>query len=613
MAWHLDFGANIMGNGVSFRVWAPLHEKVSVRLVLPAEISVPMGKRERGWFEAFVPGVGAGARYFYTLGDTSAGNGYPDPASRYQPLGVHGPSEVVDPGFNWSDDAGWENVPIHDYIIYELHVGTFTPEGTFRAVAGRIPYLKELGVTAVELMPVAQFPGRRNWGYDGAYPFAPQNSYGGGFAPRELKELVLALHKAGIAAILDVVYNHLGPEGNYLGKFGPYFSGIYHTPWGGAINYDGPGSDDVRRYFIANALYWFTEYHFDALRLDAVHGIYDNGPQHIISELMQSVEDVSRLAKRPFYIFIESDRNDSHFIRPIASGGCGVDAHWDEDFHHCLHVMLTGEEYGYYLDFAREAHQLFLKTLREGFAYTGQYSKCRDKRHGSASWDIQPEKFIVFSQNHDQVGNRGGPGFLSARLAQGLPEGKLKLAAFATLLSPYLPLLFMGEEYGEKAPFFYFTDHQGPELANAVREGRKKEFAEFLNHAEVPDPQLPTTFEKSRPDTGLLSAPWHLDLFEFYKKLIRARKEKVSPLRPCRKDITAYSQNGVIIVRIASKEGAKELLLAMNFSGAQAQIICPGGVEWTPVIYSGELASSEANLKIGPYGAALLEKKGQNN
>ncbi len=291
-----------------------------------------------------------------------------------------------------------------------------------------------------------------------------------------------------------------------------------------------------------------------------------------------------------------------------------MDAHWNEDFHHCLHVMLTGEEYGYYLDFAREAHQLFLKTLQEGFAYTGQYSIYRDKRLGSASWDIQPGKFIVFSQNHDQVGNRGGPGFLSARLAQGLPQEKLKLAAFATLLSPYLPLLFMGEEYGEKAPFFYFTDHQDQELAKAVREGRKKEFAEFLKHEEVPDPQLQTTFEKSRPDAGLLAAPWHLDLFEFYKRLIHTRKEKILYLKPCRKDISAYSQNGVIIVRMASKEGAEELLIAMNFSGAQAQIISPsGGLEWAPVIYSGDLEAAAGSLKIGPFGAALLERKGQNN
>ena len=432
-----------------FRVWAPRAEKVEVRLVAPQERLLPLKKAEAGYFHGVLERVEPGARYFYRLDGTRE---RPDPASRFQPEGVHGPSQVIEPDFPWTDQ-GWCGLGLPAYVIYEIHVGAFTPAGTFEAVIPHLAELKELGITALELMPVAQFPGRRNWGYDGVFPYAVQNSYGG---PAGLKRLVDACHRHGLAVILDVVYNHLGPEGNYLGDYGCYFTDRYRTPWGEAVNFDGPHSDEVRRFFIENALYWIGDCHIDALRLDALHAIFDQSPQPFLAELAEAVHAQAEGLNRRVHLMAESDLNDVRLIRPPELGGYGLDAHWNEDFHHALHTLLTGEQGGYYEDFGRLAQ--LAKAFREGFVYSGQYSPYRRRRHGSSSRGLPGQRFIVFAQNHDQVGNR----LLGDRLTRLVSFEALKLAAGAMILSPFLPLLFMGEEYGEVAPFHYFISHSDP-------------------------------------------------------------------------------------------------------------------------------------------------------
>ena len=471
-----------------------------------------MEKDEQGYFTAYGENISEGDCYFYAIEDKTR---YPDPASRFQPLGVHGPSQIIDPSdFAWSD-GGWDGLPLTDFIIYELHVGTFSREGTFEAIIPHLDYLKGLGINAVELMPVAQFPGGRNWGYDGAYLFAPQNSYGG---PRGLKTLVNACHEKGLAVMLDVVYNHLGPEGNYLAKFGPYFTDRYKTPWGNAVNFDGPYSDEVRRFFIDNALYWMTEYHVDTLRVDAIHGIFDFSAKHFLRELAVAVHEQSDTLGRRVHVIAESDLNDVRFIKPADVCGCGLDAQWNDDFHHSLHTLITGDDRGYYQDFGDVEH--LVKAFREGFVYSGQYSKFRNRRHGNSSADRPAHQFIVFSQNHDQIGNR----ISGDRLALTQSFEKLKLAAGATILSPYIPLIFMGEEYGEEAPFQYFTSHSDEALSEAVRKGRREEFASFKWKGEIPDPNEERTFLDSRIDIQTHLRGKHKILFDFYRELIDLRK-----------------------------------------------------------------------------------------
>jgi maltooligosyltrehalose trehalohydrolase len=487
--WQLDLGAKMIGtNQVRFNVWAPFAQQVAVELVEQDRTSIPMQPASQGYFETIVEEVDPRARYRYLLNGQKA---RPDPASRFQPDGVHGPSAVVDPhAFTWTD-GGWRGLPLKDLIIYELHVGTFTKEGTFEAIIPHLSYLKDtVGITAIELMPVAQFPGGRNWGYDGVYHYAPQSTYGG---PDGLKRLVDACHGMGIAVIMDVVYNHLGPEGNYLGEFGPYFTEKYRTPWGSAINYDGPDSDAVRRYVVDNALYWVTEYHIDALRLDAIHGIFDFSANHILKELASSVQKQAAALRRQIFVIAESDLNDTRIIEPPAIGGYGLDGQWSDDFHHALRVVLTGESRGYYEDF-HGLHDLG-KAIRDGFVYSGQYSAHRRRRHGNSSQQVSPGQLVVFSQNHDQIGNRA----VGDRLSTQLPYEALRVSLALVLLSPNIPLLFMGEEYGETAPFQYFIEHGDPDLIEAVRQGRRREFAHFgWNPEDIPDPQDSATFERSR-------------------------------------------------------------------------------------------------------------------
>ncbi|MGE5258729.1 MAG: malto-oligosyltrehalose trehalohydrolase, partial [Hyphomicrobiales bacterium] len=507
-------GPTLFGGGrCRFCVWAPFTRSVEVHLLSPRERLEPLAPERHGYHCGVLEGIEPGALYRFRLDGSRE---RPDPASRFQPRGVHGPSQVVDPAFNWTD-GNWRGLPLQRYIIYELHVGTFTAAGTFDAIGAQLDDLRALGVTAVELMPVAQFPGERNWGYDGVYPFAAQDSYGG---PQGLKRLVNACHDRGLAVVLDVVYNHLGPEGNYLRDFGPYFSETYRTPWGEPINFDGPYSDEVRRYFIENALYWVTECHIDALRLDAVHAIRDFSAQPFLQELAETVKFFAEGLGRRIHLIAESALNDTRLIRRPELGGLGLDAQWNDDLHHSLHAVLTGERRGYYCDFGR--FEQLLKALRDGFVYDGQYSEYRNRRHGNSSRTIPAHRMVVFAQNHDQVGNR----MQGDRLSRIVPFEALKLAAGIVLLSPNLPLLFMGEEYGETAPFPYFVSHSDPGLIEAVRRGRREEFAAFGWEGELPDPQSEETFRsaKLKPDARLAPGP-HRHLLEFYRRLIALRQE----------------------------------------------------------------------------------------
>jgi maltooligosyltrehalose trehalohydrolase len=466
-----------------------------------------------GWFEATLATLGAGTRYFYLLDGQRE---RPDPASRAQPEGVHGPSGAVDTGaFPWAD-AGWRGLPLRSMVLYELHVGAFTSEGTFDAVIPRLERLRALGITAVELMPVGSFPGSRNWGYDGVGLFAPQRTYGG---PAGLQRLVEACHGAGLAVVLDVVYNHLGPEGNYLAEFGPYFTDRYSTPWGQAVNFDGDGSRGVRDYIIANALYWIQEYHIDGLRLDAIHGIFDASPVHILRELNDAVQGLARRLGRTVPVIAESDLNDRRVVDPVSKGGYGLAGQWNDDFHHCLHTLLTGERNGYYADFG--SLKQLTKAYTDGFVYDGQHSSFRGCLHGTPSRDVPAEKFVVCAQNHDQVGNRAR----GQRLSCLVDFEALKLAASALLLAPYVPLLFMGEEYGERAPFLFFTDFEDTALRAAVSRGRREEFVAFGWTGEVPDPHDTSSFAHSKLIWSLQTQEWHSWLWQYYQTLIALRRE----------------------------------------------------------------------------------------
>ncbi len=545
----ITLGATYLGDGrCRFEVWAPAAEHLDVRIVVPRERVLPLERASRGYHSAILDTVEPGSRYFYRLNNKKR----PDPASRFQPEGVHGPSEVVKSNFDWRDQD-WSGLPLEQYIIYELHVGTFTRAGTFDAIIPRLEYLKQLGVTAVELMPIAQFPGARNWGYDGVYPFAAQNSYGG---PEGLKRLVDACHQNGLAVVLDVVYNHLGPEGNYFWDYGGYFTERYKTPWGPAMNFDGPGSDEVRNYFIQNALYWVADCHIDALRIDAVHAILDHSPQPFLLDLGLAVQAAGERLNRRIYLMPESADNDSRLLKPRELGGLGLDAQWSDDFHHCVHVLLTGDRFGYYEDYGRIDQMA--KAFREGFVYTGEYSPFRKRRHGSDSRDLPGKRFIIFSQNHDQIGNR----VRGERLIHLAGFESAKLAAGAVLLAPYIPLLFMGEEYGENAPFPYFISHGDPVLVDAVRKGRREE---FRSSEEPPDPQAEATFQSAKLNLELRMKQPHAALFELYCELIRLRRQSPSlaSLEKKSMEVFAWEKKGLLFVRRWS--GSDESRIVYNF------------------------------------------------
>jgi maltooligosyltrehalose trehalohydrolase len=554
-------GALYQGHGCClFVAWAPSRNQVDLRIIFPNERLIPMEKDTQGYWRAEVTNIYPETQYFFRLDSEKE---RPDPASRFQPKGVHGPSQVVDQScFVW-DDAGWTGLKIENYRIYEIHTGTFTQQGTFDAIASRIDYLQDLGISAIELMPVAQFPGSRNWGYDGVYPYAVQDSYGG---PEGLKRLVNICHQRGISVILDVVYNHLGPEGNYLLDYGPYFTNKYRTPWGNAINFDGQNSEEVRAYFIESALAWVTDYHIDALRIDAVHGIFDFGPIHFLRQLGDAVHTRAAELGRHIYVIPESDLNDVRIIEPAKDGGYGLDAQWNDDFHHCLHTLLTGEKRGYYEDFG--TIDQMGKAYREGFVYSGQHSFFRKREHGNSSRERPAKQFIVFSQNHDQVGNR----MLGDRLSTLVSYEQLKLATGVVLLSPFIPLLFMGEEYGETNPFQYFVSHGDNNLIEAVREGRKREFSTFEWKGKIPDPQAVDTFLKSKIELEKHQHGWHQTLHSLYKKLLCFRKEIPSLQNLSKSDMEVITYIAERTLCVRRWKGSDEIVSLFNFSGDRQAI-----------------------------------------
>ncbi|HEY4130160.1 MAG TPA: malto-oligosyltrehalose trehalohydrolase [Gemmatimonadaceae bacterium] len=525
--WSLDRGAQLQpDNSVQFTLWAPNLSAPCVRILTgPSPSTIPLARLEcdapnDGLFRAHVPNVGANADYTFVIDD---GRELPDPMSRWQPYGVQGPSRVVDPtAFPWTDDQ-WRGVALDELVIYELHVGTFTPESTFAAIIPRLAALKALGVSAIELMPIAQFPGDRNWGYDGVGLYAVQNSYGG---PHALKALIDAAHATGLAVLLDVVYNHVGPEGNHLDAFAPYFTDRYTTPWGRAINSDGAHSDGVRRFVIDNARHWVAEYHVDGLRLDAIHGIFDFSTRHILEDIAEAVHTQSALMGKSVVVIAESDLNDPRIIRPVEDRGFGLDAQWADDFHHAVHAVLTNETAGYYADFGGVTR--IADALREPFVYAGEFSQHRRRRHGVSSVGIPRRRFIAAIQNHDQIGNRA----TGDRLSRVVTPAQLRLAAALLILSPYIPLIFMGEEYGETNPFLYFISHQDEGLTEAVRAGRCREFESFgWSHDNVPDPAAAETFEISKIDWDRAAEPEHAAILALYRDLLALRRDETL-LRP---------------------------------------------------------------------------------
>ena len=498
----------------TFRVWAPIPKRVELQL---GDQKLPMTASSGGWWEAKV--LSAGADYAFLLDGQGP---FPDPRSPWQPEGVHKQSRLVDhSAFKWTD-AGFQSPPLSSAVFYEQHIGTFTAEGSFAAAIDKLAHLVELGVTHVQLMPVAAFPGARGWGYDGVSLFAPHRGYG---EPNDLKQLVDACHARGLAVMLDVVYNHLGPSGNYLAQFGPYFTPRYSTPWGAAINYDDADSDEVRRFFCDNALMWLRDYHFDGLRIDAIHAIIDISALPFLEQLATEVKQLEARLSRRLVVIAESDLNAPRVVLPSDRGGYGFDAQWSDDFHHALHAVLTGEKIGYYADFGALAD--LAKALRQAFVRDGGYSIHRRCRLGRPPVGLSGDRFLAYLQNHDQIGNRAQ----GERSSQLMSLGRLKIGAALVLTSPFVPLLFQGEEWGAHTPFQYFADHQEPDLAKAVREGRQREFASFgWKPEEIPDPGSSETFRRSKLDwSEHLRAP-HSGLLDWHRRLIHLRRAEAESL-----------------------------------------------------------------------------------
>lgn len=557
----MKIGAHYRPGVCHFSVWAPLARKLALKIVAPGEHSYPMTPMARGYWKASIPGITPGTRYLYDFGEEGA---FPDPASHYQPEGVHGPSEVIDhASFQWVD-GGWRGLDLERAVIYELHVGTFTPDGTFEAIIPRLGELAALGVTAVEIMPVAQFSGARNWGYDGTFVFAPQNTYGG---PVGLKSLVNACHARGIAVILDAVFNHTGPEGSVLHRYAPYFTDRCATPWGQSVNYDGAFSDDVRNYVVRNMAYWFWHYHIDALRLDAIQHIYDGGARHILREMAEKAGILSRLLKRRVWLIGESDLNDVRVINHPSAGGYGLDAQWLDDFHHSVHALLTGETTGYYADYGGVSH--LAKAIEEGFVYSWTYSRARKKHYGSRSCLIPPHRFVICIQNHDQIGNR----MLGERLSTLVPFAALTLAAGLLFSMPYIPLLFMGEEYGERAPFLYFVSHSDPALARAVGEGRKNEFRAFGWRSVPPDPQDAATFEASRIGWEAGQSGEGALMKDYYAALIRQRARCAALFGGARGELSILvADEAAKIIVFSRRNNGNVVLTCANFAPRAGEV-----------------------------------------
>ena len=548
-----SLGINFHENATpTIKVWAP-HAR-SLTLEVDGKNNTPLMKVQYGFWQAKCPEVNPGDRYKLKINNKDQ---FPDPASLSQPDGVHDSSEAIDLNFIRSiRDENWKGISTRDLIIYELHIGTFSPEGTFSALTEKIGYLKELGINAIKIMPVAAFPGKRNWGYDGVFPFAVQASYGGSV---ELAKLTKSCHENGIAVILDVVYNHLGPEGNYLNAFGPYFTGKYQTPWGKAINFDDAWSDGVRQYFLENALMWLRDFHIDGLRLDAVHAIKDFSPKHFLRELSENVELLNQKSSSQHFLIGECDLNDTRFIKALNNDGYGLDAQWCDEWHHAMHAYLTGEKKGYYADFGKVQH--LVKSFNHAYVFNGTYSNHRKKVFGTSTVGLPGEKFVIFTQNHDQVGNR----MLGDRLSSMVDFETLKLAAGAMFFSPFIPMLFMGEEYAEDNPFLYFISHGDKHLVEQVRKGRKREFRDFIKDANHPDPFAESTFDQSKLKWDFDQHDHKSKMLAFYQKCIRLRKtEKL--MQPGNRDHLLARESDKETIILTRKEEKDLLVVVMNFS-----------------------------------------------
>ncbi|MFZ0455141.1 MAG: malto-oligosyltrehalose trehalohydrolase [Ignavibacteriaceae bacterium] len=575
----MKVGTYLLENGeYEFKIWAPKVEELALKIISPREKLINLEKDEFDYWKTRVKDIAPGTRYLYRINNS---DDKPDPASNYQPDGVHAASEVVNHSlFNWTDKS-WKGLELKDYIIYEIHTGTFTREGTFESIIPKLEYLKELGITAIELMPVAQFPGSRNWGYDGVYHYAPQNSYGG---PDGLKKIIDSCHNLDIAVILDVVYNHFGPEGNYTGKFASYFNPFYHSPWGDAVNFDGAYSEPVRNYFVENALYWFSNFHIDALRLDAIDRIIDMSARHLLLEIAEKTRKLSNELGRKFHLIAESDLNDNKIIRPDSEHGFGIDAQWSDDFHHSLHSLLTGEKQGYYQDFGSTGD--LIKSIRDTFVYSGQYSRYRKRRHGNSALQMKPDQFVINIQNHDQVGNRA----MGERLAQLISFEEAKLAAAALIISPYIPLIFMGQEYNEENPFLYFVSFNDKNLIEAVRKGRREEFLSFNWIDEVSDPQSEQTFISSKLNWELVNEGQHKILLNFYKYLIKIRKINKAFFSFDRKnfEIIGNEKDKIVILSRWWKENKITSIINFNNEAVTALIPFSGG-KWRKILDSADI------------------------
>ncbi|STY29633.1 Malto-oligosyltrehalose trehalohydrolase [Legionella wadsworthii] len=584
-------GAHLKTNGqCEFKIWAPFLKELMVEII-PKDnkpYRLPMNKDEEGYFLLVAEGIHPKDRYYYCSGSERL----PDLAADYLPEGINGPAEIL----LKQNGCVWKGRTLESYIIYELHVGTYTPEGTFSAIIPHLSELKELGITALEIMPVAQFSGNRNWGYDGVFPFAVQNTYGG---PEELKKLVHACHQLNIAVILDVVYNHIGPEGNYFEKFGPYFTDKYKTPWGKSLNFDDAYSHQVRNYFIENALHWFIEYGIDALRLDALHAIVDNSAYPFLEELADEVAALSKEQNYLYYLIAESSANDTRLVRDKEQYGFGIHAQWNDEFHHALHSLITKERHGYYEDFGEI--QLFVKAYQEGFAYSGEYSRFRKRPHGMSSANIPADRFIVFMQNHDHIGNRP----MGDRLTQTLSPMQIKFYASLLFFSPYIPLIFMGEEYGDTAPFQYFISHSDPDLIRAVREGRKKEFS-FMHHEAIPDPQSEQTFINSKLNHALKNQQKYKGIWQFYKRLIELRTTKPALYTLSKENMELKLIDSKLLF-ITREMNHHSLCLVANFSLHEEDYSSHLNTHtWKLIINSSE--SEPSNNKIPSFGILIFEK-----
>lgn len=561
-------------NEVKFSVWAPFKDNVEV--VIKDGPSVPLVKDNKGYWEKVIYEIPPGSFYKFRLDGKEE---FPDPASLSQPVGVHSWSQVINlNALSWNDNS-WKGIPLADMIIYELHIGTFTDEGTFEAVIDKLDHLLELGINTIEILPISQFPGSRNWGYDGVYPYAAQSSYGG---PQDLNKMIDACHRKGIAVIIDVVYNHMGPEGNYLAEFGPYFTEKYKTPWGAAINFDDKYSDEVRIFFIQNALMWLRDFHFDGLRLDAIHEIIDRSAKHLLKELSQEIDELQQETGREYIMIAESDLNDTMIIKPYDIGGLGLEAQWVDDFHHSLHTLLTGEKKGYYTDYG--TIEQLAKSFKQAFVYDGVYSNFRKRTLGNSPVGLNFSHFVVCIQNHDQTGNR----MLGERISKLVSFEGQKLAAGLMLCSPFVPMLFMGEEFSEERPFQYFVSHGDPELVKAVQEGRKREFEYFFSKSgDFPDPQGEETFNASKLNWNFRKDVSKTAIFEFYKKLIELKKD--GSFNAFRNNDILFETNEELKTMVAFTEGEENLVAFFNFSDEGQEFNCPSSENaWQLVIASAD-------------------------